>query len=157
TLSDPTFAALQALAKPFVDTPEDVIKRLLQLPGAKGGAPTPTSPPSVTSPPTIYNPLTPPDLTHTKLISAAFMGATLLKQETYWNTLLNKVVLAAQAKVPNYADLKKVVLVNIVPGKKEDEGYRYLKDADISVQGQDANSSWKAIHHIVVTLGMSVD
>jgi hypothetical protein len=29
-----------------------------------------------------------------------------------------------------------------VKGKKEDEGYRYLADVNLSVQGQDANAAW---------------
>jgi hypothetical protein len=39
-----------------------------------------------------------------------------------------------------------------VKGKKEDEGYRYLADVNLSVQGQDANAAWKGASHMAKQL-----
>ena len=38
-------------------------------------------------------------------------------------------------------------------GKKTDEGFRFLSDVNLSIQGQDANSAWKAACHIAQRLG----
>ena len=43
--------------------------------------------------------------------------------------------------------------MNFVDGQKNDEGYRYLPDVGISIQGQDANGAWKAACHIAQQLG----
>lgn len=43
--------------------------------------------------------------------------------------------------------------MNFVDGQKNDEGYRYLPDVGISIQGQDANGAWKAACYIAQQLG----
>ena len=50
-------------------------------------------------------------------------------------------------------DLKKLVIVNFVEGEKSNEGYRFLSDVGLSVQGQDANGAWKAACHVAQQLG----
>jgi hypothetical protein len=36
-------------------------------------------------------------------------------------------------------------------------GYRFIKEAGLSGQGQTANPAWKTIYHLVKTLGFSLD
>lgn len=90
----------------------------------------------------------PPDLTHTKLLSVEFNKTKFPRTDTTWNSLLNEAVRVASQRAENKEALKQLVLVNYELGKKEDEGYRYLEDAHISVQGQDANAAWKCVAHI---------
>lgn len=47
--------------------------------------------------------------------------------------------------------------VNIVKGKKTNEGYRDLPDIDISVQGQDANSACHGIVTAAQALRIELD
>ena len=59
----------------------------------------------------------------------------------------------AKATAKSSADLKKLVTVNFVEGQKSDEGYRFLSDVGLSVQGQDANGAWKGACHTARQLG----
>ena len=44
-----------------------------------------------------------------------------------------------------------------VVGKKEDNGYKYLHDVGISVQGQDANNAWKTTYNILKAIKVPVE
>ena len=86
-----------------------------------------------------------------------FCGKTLERGDASWNGLLNAAILAASAKLKNAERVKQLIVANCIVGKKEDEAYRYISDAGISVQGQDAIAAWKAAHHIAVQLGCAFD
>ena len=47
----------------------------------------------------------------------------------------------------SFEKLRQVCPDNMVQGKKEDEGYGYLPDIDISVQGEESNA---ACHSVIV-------
>jgi hypothetical protein len=153
-LSPTTFTRLQAHAVPLVDTIESVINRLLDAYETKGGTPvTPADDGGETGSARQFNPNTPPDLTHTKVLAIEFDGKPLARGEVNWNGLLNAAVRAARAKAKSTAELKKLVTVNFVEGQKTDEGYRFLSDIGISVQGQDANGAWRGACHAARQLG----
>jgi hypothetical protein len=99
---------------------------------------------------------TPPNLTYTKVLSAEIGGKILDKGVTTWNGLLNEAIVQAAAKLKDLDTLKELIIVNSVVGKKEDQGYRYNASAGVSVQGQDANSAWKAISHMVKRVHLPV-
>lgn len=151
-LSPATFSRLQNHAVPLVDTIESVINRLLDAFETKSGTPTADSADG-TPAARQFNPNTPPDLRHTKVLSIEFDGKPLPRGEANWNGLLNTVIREAKAKAKSSADLKKLVIVNFVEGQKSDEGYRFLSDVGLSVQGQDANGAWKGACHIAQQLG----
>ena len=54
-------------------------------------------------------------------------------------------------------DLRKVCLVNMVRGRKEDEGYRYFSEMDISIQGLSANNACAALVNSVPSLDVQLD
>jgi hypothetical protein len=162
TLTDPTFSRLQAFAEPFVDSPEDAIKKILDIAEKARNQPTPTrttpAPPNPAAVSAIdYDPKKAPDLTFTRVVSVEFQGKLVPKGDATWNGLLSTVIIEAHKKLPNFTDLRKVIHVNMVPGSKTDEGYRYLLDADVSVQGQDANAAWQTIYHTATHLQLSVE
>ncbi|WP_156380716.1 hypothetical protein [Pseudolabrys sp. Root1462] len=99
-----------------------------------------------------FNWRSPPDLTHTKMLSVELNGVKFPRAETTWNSILNEAVRIADQKVAAKEELKRLILVNYVSGKKEDEGYRYLDDVKISVQGQDSNAAWRCVSHIAARL-----
>lgn len=157
-LSPATFTRLQTHAVPLVDTIESVINRLLDAYETKAGETNATTPmPAGCGPepghPRQFNPNTAPDLTHTKVLAIEFAGKPLERGEANWNGLLNAAVRAAYAKTQSADELKKLVIVNFVAGRKSDEGYRFLSDIDLSVQGQDANGAWRAACHAAQQLG----
>jgi hypothetical protein len=93
-----------------------------------------------------------PDLTHTKMLSAHLDGKLLPPATTNWNRLLDEVILLAAARLKDAKALAELMTVNHVVGKKEEQGYRYIAKAGISVQGQDAAEAWKAASYILKKL-----
>ncbi len=164
-LSSPTFRRLQKLATPLVDTIETVINRLLDQheqenlqhrmsreldPASKPAALNhPVSPPTDAA---TFDPASPPDLRHTKVLSARLDGSDV---DASWNALLVEAIKRARAR--GHEELRRVVIVNYVRGRKEDEGYKYLADVGISVQGQDANGAWRGTFHIAQQLGLGLE
>ena len=65
------------------------------------------------------------------------------------------VELAATKAKPG-DEVAELVIVNRVVGSKTNNGYRFIPSAGVSVQGQDANSCWKAVAHIANKLNVRV-
>jgi hypothetical protein len=146
-LSPTTFIRLQAHAVPLVDSIESVINRLLDAYETKGGAPV-ANEGGERSDFRQFSPHTPPSLTHTKVLEVEFDGKTLERREANWNGLLNAAVRKAKENAKSAVALKRLMAVNFVEGSKADEGYRFLSDVGLSVQGQDANGAWRAACHV---------
>lgn len=155
-LSPQTFTRLQGLAVPLVDNIETVINRLLDFYEAKNGAANvqaEASPADARD----FNPAMPPDLKHTKVLNVMLNGKELGRAESNWNAILNTTIREAMHKLKKVDAVKRLVIVNSKVGRKEDEGYRFLPDVGLSVQGQDANAAWKAALHIAKNLGCEID
>lgn len=149
-----TFRRLQSLAEPLVDTIDSVLVRLLD---AYDGSPAQQNPSGAGPKIRDFNPEIPPDLTHTRVLAADFGGERLTSEEANWNGLLNTAVRHVYRNSEDYDDLRRLIIVNFILGNKTDEGYRYLSDVDVSVQGQDANSAFRAVAHIAKQLGCSLN
>ena len=157
-LSSQTFARLQALAVPLVDNPETVINRLIDFFEGGEGAPVSASGDGGSGGDKIrqFSPVSPPHLTHTKVLAVEFCGRPLEHREANRNGLLNAAVREAKARAKSVAELKQLVIIPFVDGQKTNEGYRFLSDIGISIQGQDSNVSWKAARHIAQKLGLQL-
>jgi hypothetical protein len=145
-ISASTFSRLQKYAVPLVDDIDAVINKVMDLAESKQATPTPTG--NVKD----FSAGAAPSLTFTKLLSAEIGGKTLGKNETTWNHLLIEAITQAAAKLNDVDALKRLIIVNHVVGKKEDQGYRHIPAAGVSVQGQDAVGAWKATSHILKSL-----
>jgi hypothetical protein len=145
-ISAATFSRLQKYAEPLIDDIDSVINKVMDLAESKTGSPTPTG--NVKD----FSGGNPPNLTFTKLLSAEVGGKTLGKAETTWNHLLIEAITQAAAKLKDVNALQRLIIVNHVAGQKEDQGYRHIPAAGISVQGQDAVGAWKAASHILKSL-----
>src|ERR1700754_266180 len=137
-ISAATFERVQKHAVPLVDSFDTVLNRLLDIVEA---ANTVANKNRDEAGPRKFDAARPPNLTHTKVVSAKFDGANL--QPANWNRLLDAAVTFAAANNADFSKLRRHVSVNVVKGKKEDEGYHYLSSANVSVQGQDANAAWR--------------
>jgi hypothetical protein len=153
-LSDRTFTRLQAHAVPLVDNIETVIGRLIDFYEAREGGPAPpgTGGPKARD----FNPLSPPPLTHTKVLAIEFCGRPIEHSQANWNGLLNAAVRMAKGRAKSSDELKQLIIVPFVAGKKTVDGYRYLSDIDISIQAQDANAAWKAACYVAQKLGLQL-
>jgi hypothetical protein len=148
-LSAETDKDLAALAEPFVDvTREHVIKKLIkfykeQVAGDSG---------EVIK---TYSNIAPPDLSHTKVLGAQINGRQMLQPN--WNSIMDRAICFAFHKLKNTDRVSELVLAKHIKGEKTDQGFRYLKDAGISVQGQDANNAWKTSANIIKALGVTAE
>jgi hypothetical protein len=156
-LSDATFTRLQKLATPLVDSTETVIAKLADFYERHNLPQSASSTASVQAEwrPRVFSAASPPDLTYTKVLSIK-IGGSLLNKGT-WNGLLFEMIRRAKTHISNSDDAQRLILVNFVPGKKEDEGYRFIPEVGFSVQGQDANSAWKGAFHIARQLGIPIE
>ena len=98
----------------------------------------------------------PPDLTHTKVLLAKLDGRPV-EDGANWNGLLKRAILLAKQRAATAEGLERLISVNHVSGRKVDEGYKYLAEADLSVQGQDAKGAWRGVAQIAQQLGISVE
>ena len=130
-----TFERLQSHARPLVDTVDSVINRGLDALKNLGTQPAPIVNGQANK--RIIDPRFLPSLTHTKVLDAVIDGESLSK--TNWSAVRNDMLQRGMKHFGSFEKLRKVCPINIVQGKKEDEGYSYLSDIDISVQGQDSN------------------
>jgi hypothetical protein len=153
-LSSQTFARLQTHAVPLVDNIETVITRLIDFYEARDGVPPAAGLDGADGKVRKFNPLSPPVLTHTKVLTVEFCGKALEHSQANWNGLLNAAVREAKGRAKSAAEFKQLVLIPFTDGKKVDEGYRFLAELGISIQGQDANGAWKAACYIAQKLAL---
>ena len=154
TLPDELFARLQNHAIPLVDTPLSIIERAVDA--LEAGRESPASSDrkgGIRS----FTAAAVPNLAHTTPRKIVLAGRTLPKAETYWNPLMYAVILEAAKRGVGSADLQELLTVNTAAGRKEDNGYKYLEPAGISVQGQDANAAWKAAYRVASSIGIAIE
>lgn len=152
-LAPETIRRMQGHAEPLVDTFDTVVNRALDALDQLRGAVAPAQAGDAVR---TFNPAAAPNLSYTTLKRAQVRDRILKPNETYWNSLLFAVIReAAKAKL-SPIELRDLINANSAIGRKEDNGYRYLSDLDISVQGQDSNACWRAIHHIATVMNIPV-
>lgn len=152
SISKETFARVQAHAVPLVDTFETVLNRALDAleansDGAKYAEPTIRA----------FNPGSPPSLSFTTVRSVVIEGKRCMPNEAYWNTILINMIKLAASRGLSPEKINDLIIVNSVVGKKDDGGYKYVPEAGVSVQGQDANSAWKAAFYVASEIKASVN
>jgi hypothetical protein len=162
SISQSLFLKLQELAEPFVDTPESVISKIAEFyqyhhkEGYKPNKNAQSAP--IDAGVMVFQPDAPPDLSFTRPVSIELEGVKFDKAKLYWNPLLFEIIRLAGIKLKDTDKLKQLLLCNYADGQTgEDTGYRFIPEADLSVQGGAANSVWKAISHLVKQLGLKVD
>lgn len=153
-ISSETFERLQKLAIPLIDTVETVIIKLMDR-----HAPEPEAIESTTrigKAPLIFTPAAPPSLTHAKVLRINFDGEPL-SVGVNWAGLLREAVKRLPSNAKTSDALRRLIVVNFVEGRKEDEGYHYLPEANLSLQGQDAVDAARAAFHIAQQMGWALE
>ena len=149
TISDETFTALQQLARPWQDSPDDVLHRLLVQ--FDKVAESPASP----SPRDAWNEWPEADrrlhcsdhamLTHTRLLRASLRGNEPI---TKWNDFVRHAVRIALDHGLTVADIADNTPLNVREGRVDRDSFTYVEDLKVSVQGLDATASWRSIASI---------
>jgi hypothetical protein len=150
TLEASTIERMKAYAEPLVDNFDTVILKgldALDMLKAKN-----EEKPAER----VVNPAAPPNLAFTTVKSIVFNGKRFAAAETYWNPLLHAAIEESLKHVTK-EQMRALLICNFVPGKKEDQGYKYLPGPGISVQGADANNAWKAIYNILKVIKVPLE
>ena len=54
-------------------------------------------------------------------------------------------------------DLLDLITVNSQRGDRHDNGFTFIKEADLSIQGQDANGAWRQTYVIASSIGIPIE
>lgn len=160
TISDSTNARLQKIATPLVDTHDTVIARLLDLwEETKGNQPKLIKPgepiKTLDDGLMIFSPVNLPSLGFTTPKQIIIDGVPLPKEDTYWNSMLNLAIRRVHAKGMDARSILAMLSVaNAALGPKSDNGYKFLPDVGISVQGQDSNGAFRQAYQLAVLNGL---
>ena len=153
TVEQSTFERLQRHAEPLVDSADKVVNRALDALEQTGSRVVADSGTSNSERRIDPNDL--PNLTHTKVLDASLDGDILAKPN--WNQILENILIRTMKRLADFGSLRKHCPVNMVQGLKENEGYRYLSEIDISVQGQPANEACRALVNAAQSLGFELE
>ena len=156
TVEEATLERLRSHARPFVDvSPDAVINRALDALDQQGSVAASARSTWKDSERRI-DPQRLPDLTHTKVLDATIGGVVVARPK--WNHLRDRMVVKLANKFAgNFDELNRLCPANMVQGRKRDEGYRYLSEIGVSVQGQPANGAGLAIVTAAQRLGIALD
>jgi hypothetical protein len=162
-ITEITSSRLQAIATPLVDTWDTVITRLIDHWDAtmvdrpkvvKPGEPIAMGQDGRTM---IFDPASPPQLNFTTCLQIVINDQKLTKGETYWNTMMNTMIREAHKQGHDAEAIYDMLFVNAEIGQKEDNGYKFLADVGISVQGQDSNAAFRQAYQLAKANGISFE
>jgi hypothetical protein len=175
---DALFSRLQKLAIPLVDTPTTVIERVVNHyescketevailerayghveswgQGKRGAAPEQQGDPRFKS--QTFEPKSPPDLRHTRIISAGFAG----RGADGWNRLVHVAHVEAMRRLGSVDALRRMSKSNMIVGRpmSEDEkkGYRYIAEINVSIQNVDAGHAWSNSLRLAEALNVELE
>ena len=154
TVTESTFERLQHHAKPFVDTPDMVISRALDVLDEIAGHVVPENGYRIKAERSIDSHAL-PDMIHTKVLDASIDGDKIARPN--WNSILVKMLLRTMNRVDSFVKLQHLIPINMVKGEKVDDGFSYLSEIDVSFQGQDSNRASRAIVMAAQELGVALD
>lgn len=144
-IPDADFRRLQQIAEPFVDSPADVCRRLLDFWFEQHKAL--ASPTNTAQAPEIhiYRDADLPALTkkkallHTKLLAGRFGEKRPDKQN--WDAIVRLALLTVVEQHQSIDELRRLSGANVVSGAKTDEGYKPVEGYGFSYQGVSAQDA----------------
>lgn len=148
-----TFERLQRHARPLVDTTDAVVNRALDALEHREGSTACGESAGIAE--RSIDPRRLPNLTHTRVLDASLDGESIAKPN--WNRLLDQALVLAKERLGARGKLMKLCPARIVRGRKEDEGYHYLAEINVSVQGLNANGACEALVATVQGLEIALE
>ena len=147
-----TFERLQRHARPLIDSVDGVVNRALDALEDRKVSHLQEMAQAVDHD---VDPDRLPDLTYTKVLTARLAGQDVAKPN--WNRLLHRALARAMREAGDVDELRRQCPANMVAGRKTENGYHHLPEADISVQGLSANEACGALTVTARALGIGVD
>ena len=152
-INQSTYERLQRHAEPFKDTEDAVVNRALDALENRKLLTAPGAGPDASA--RAIDPRNLPSLKHTKVLAASVNGEDLVRPN--WNLIMERLVVGAMNKLRDFDELRRRCPVNMVRGRKEDEGYHHLAEIDVSVQRRSANDIGRALAVGAPSLGIEVE
>lgn len=152
-ISETDFQRLQKIAVPLIDTPRSIMTKLLDTYEKAHGAQSAGSVPRSQAGIGRYGFSNVPPLTHTKLMAAQF--DTVAPSKTSWDALVQLALTRVIEEYQSAKELHRLSGANVIDGKKQDEGYKYLPPNDFSYQGVSAEDAAKIVVRCAKALGCS--
>lgn len=163
-IPDIIYQRLQTYATPFVDTPATVIEKLLNFYETHHSDDNYIYRQKNIQPPVNQNqtmneiknfkPDTLESLKHTKVRQAKFGGYSITSPN--WN----KIKIYAHEIAVRKLGFKKTIeitLSNVQEGEYTEDGYKYLKDINLSIQGQNSYDAWESTLKLARELSVTVE
>jgi hypothetical protein len=150
-IPEPIYKRLQAIAVPLEDTIVTVIDRLLSE--YEAGQPSQQITESENY--RVLDPDDPANLRYTRLIRAVINDSEI--RQPNWSKIIDAAHILGFHKGLSPEDLIKLTLSNVVKGEKNNTGFHYLPEVNISVQGVDANYAWRNTLHLAKNLKVPVE
>ena len=162
-ISNATNVRLQALAEPLVDTYETVLARILDAYEKGKGGPSanalasPGAPISDDGRKMEFDWRNAPSLTHTTITSVKLDSNNFVKADTYWNTILLRVIEAAHKQGMTKEAIFAFLKVNKHMGEKTINGFKYVPDVGISFQNGTSETAFRQIFDLASHCGMKLE
>lgn len=150
SIKNETLARLQKIAIPLVDTADSVIRRVLDafeasnnfdIPGTKDSGP--GMPIKDNGAVMLFNWRNPPVLAHTTVTQVVLNGEQFVKSDNFWNSIMFAVIRAAKKHGKTADQLSQLLFVNHAKGQKTDNGYKFMPDVGLSIQGQNSDNAFR--------------
>lgn len=154
------YIRLQAIAKPFEDTPSSVIDRLLDLhEDAEAARPEALKVDVYPKPAASESKATSSlesdrvrDVTHARVVAGSFADKTAQT----WNDLIHVAHRVAFARLKDLDKVQSMSKSNILRGHFRSSGFHHLKDLNISIQNVSANDAWRRALHMAKSLDVPI-
>jgi len=157
-IPEPLLKRLQKHATPFVDSPLSVIERWADFYEQHNQPKTDTKATNSKHPAMMishgarqFDPKRPPSLLHTRV-----RGEFDATQFSNWNDMLRIAHIRAFKEAGTFEELRKMTRAQIRKGAYSDEGYRFVSEIGISIQGVDANHAWEYALRLAIHLKVPV-
>jgi hypothetical protein len=158
-IPEPLLKRLQKHATPFVDTPVDVIERWADfydqhnqqnmILNAKPNSKRPLM--EIPSGVRQFDPKRPPSLLHTRV-----RGEFDTTSFSNWNDMLRIAHIHAFKEARTFEELCKMTRAQIRKGSYSSEGYKFVPEIGISIQGVDASHAWEYALRLAIHLKVPV-
>lgn len=155
TLSDGTYAKVKAHAEPLVDSADSVISRIFDFYATHNAANgLGVSQSQSTKPSIVTLAVGSRELTHTRLLTATVDGVQLYRPD--WNSLARDLHVMAKKRLGSFDVVRAATSANLRQDRFEENGFRYLPEAEFSIQGCDANNSCECAFRLAKAMRISL-
>ena len=96
-----------------------------------------------------------PSVRHTKILDASIAGKPI--DNPNWNLLVRWMLVQAMERLRDFDRLNELNSENMIQGQKDDEGYSYIPESDISVQGLSADKACSALRTVAQSLNIELE